>query len=220
SARMTPIAIDGVPPASFTPRGDGGAADLVGIVLLAQPLRLPEGLGDPLQRVGVRDDLGEGILPEVRLQEDQRPLDRPRLGLDHADDGLRPPHELGRMKLHRERRADGADLQVGAARLQHLEPLGITLGKPTKSQTTSAPHPRVSSRTAATRSSGLGSSWRLSVWSAPNRRASSSRSAIWSMTMTFAAPISLATALAFSPIPPAPCLTTVWPVRRRTRSRR
>ena len=56
------------------------------------------------------------------------------------------------------------------------------------------------------------------MWSAPNRRASSSRSGIWSITMTWAAPISLATAAALSPSPPAPWSTTVSPTRTRTRS--
>jgi len=54
-------------------------------------------------------------------------------------------------------------------------PSGMTCGKPTKSQTTSAPPPPVHVRTSATRSLRSATSLRLIVWSAPNARASSSR---------------------------------------------
>ena len=84
----------------------------------------------------------------------------------------------------------------------------MTCGKPTKSHATSAPAPPVHLRTSATRSLRSGTSLMLIVWSAPNARASSSRPAIWSTTITVAAPMSLATAAAWMPSPPAPWMTT------------
>ena len=54
-------------------------------------------------------------------------------------------------------------------------PSGITWGKPTKSQATSAPFPPVHFRTSATRSLRSGTSFRSIVWSAPNARASARR---------------------------------------------
>src|SRR3972149_2503238 len=56
-------------------------------------------------------------------------------------------------------------------------PSGITWGKPTKSQATSAPRPPVHFRTRFRRSFRSGTSLRLSVWSAPKAPARSSRPA-------------------------------------------
>ena len=52
----------------------------------------------------------------------------------------------------------------------------------------------------------------LMVWVAPHWRASSRRFSIPSITITFAAPISVAAAAAFIPKPPAPWITTESPI--------
>jgi hypothetical protein len=72
----------------------------------------------------------------------------------------------------------------------------MIVGLPTSSIVTSAPQLSASCLTRSTRASGVGYSRRSTNSSAPNSLANSSRSSTPSMTITFAAPISRATAQA------------------------
>src|SRR5262245_4115636 len=115
---------------SLPPGRDGGPADLVRAVLAAQPFRLAEGLADLRERVDVRDDLGERVLPLVLLEERERSLDRPRLVLDHPHDGVGPPDDGGGVELELVPRADVADLEIRPAALEHLEAFGDDAREP------------------------------------------------------------------------------------------
>src|SRR3990172_1010718 len=91
--------------------------------VLVVPLAGREGLVDLLERVRVGEDplprpAGLGAHEEV-----QRAWDDPRVVLEHAHDLLRAPDEEGRLQLYLGAAADGADLDVGAAGAQHLDPL-------------------------------------------------------------------------------------------------
>src|SRR5262245_35452078 len=129
-------AMGDLPPAAaaisalLPPGRDRGAADLVWAVLTTQPLRLTERLADLLEGVHVRDDLGEGVLPLVLLEEREAALDGPRVVLDHADDRLGPPDDRRGVELELVSRADVTDLEVSPAALQHLQTLGDDAREP------------------------------------------------------------------------------------------
>jgi hypothetical protein len=78
--------------------------------------------------------------------------------------------------------------------------------------TRSAPQPPTIARTAAMRASGVVNSSRFTVASAPNFRQSASRGCSGApTTVTRPAPISLAAAVASTPIGPEPWITTAAP---------
>ncbi len=151
----------------------------------------------------------KGHRARLRTRKSRARGNHPRIVHDDADDLLGAPHELGGLELDLGAAADGADLEVRPAGAQHLDaPRGSPAGSP-RSRRRRRRRPRPSAvRTSSTRSLRSGTSLRLIVWSAPNARASSSRPGIWSTTITEAAPMSLATAAACTPRPPAPWMTT------------
>src|SRR5207247_9337915 len=68
--------------------GDGGARDIARAALMLEPVRLPESIGNALEREHVRDDALEGKAPEIAAQEGERLLERPRrvVGRRHEAD--------------------------------------------------------------------------------------------------------------------------------------
>src|SRR5216117_4111867 len=87
------------------------------------PLRVGERLIDLFDRVLVREEPVEGEAPAVAHKEVERAGDDPRIVLDHAHDLLRPPDEQRWLELDLRAAADRADLEVRAARAEHLDPL-------------------------------------------------------------------------------------------------
>src|SRR5438046_2681269 len=87
------------------------------------PLRVGERLIDLFARVLVREEPVEGEAPAVAHKEVERAGDDPRIVLDHAHDLLRPPDEQRWLELDLRAAADRADLEVRAARAEHLDPL-------------------------------------------------------------------------------------------------
>src|SRR6516162_5647906 len=88
------------------------------------PLRLAEGVVDPLEGEGVGDEPVEREAVPGPLQELERARDHPRVVHDDPHDPLRAPDQAGGVELDGPSAADAADLEVRATVTEHLDPLG------------------------------------------------------------------------------------------------